>query len=289
VNIKSYQADLLLVFVALSWGLTFALVKDAVEQMPVYAFLFWRFGSAFVLLAIASYAYWRRLNMATLWAGMLLGVLNFGAYAFQTFGLTLATSSAVAFITGLFVVMTPLLAWLFFRKTISKNVIAGVGLSMIGLWFLTGGKPLGMGLGEIYSLICALLFSLHLLFTDRFVKRYSVILLVTIQFATVTLLSAAMGILHDGTLNADWHNGEFLVALVITVVFATVFAFWVQSSMQRFTTPTKAALIFTIEPLSAAVFGYLYAGEALSLMQVCGGLLIVVGVVFAELMTLKNA
>ena len=283
MKIKPYQADILLIFVALSWGLTFALVKDAVEQTPVYTFLFWRFGSAFILMAMASYAYRSRLNISTLWAGILLGVLNFGAYAFQTFGLTLAASSAVAFITGLFVVMTPLLAWLFFHKKISKNVTAGVAVSMAGLWFLTGGKPLSMGLGELYSLVCALLFSLHLLFTDCFVKRYPVILLVSIQFATVALLSAVMGILHDGTLSADWNNSEFLIALVITVVFATIFAFWVQSSMQRFTTPTKAALIFTIEPLSAAVFGYYYLNESLSTVQIFGGLMIVTGVILAEL------
>jgi len=98
-----------------------------------------------------------------------------------------------------------------------------------------------------------------------------------------------MGIMQDGTVWAADYNDAFMVALVATVLFATVFAFWAQTSMQRFTTPAKTALIFTMEPLSAALFGYFYAGEALSLTQILGGLLIVAGVGFAEIMTLRRA
>ncbi len=289
MQLKPYQADGILLLVAISWGVTFALVQDAIEETPVYTFLFWRFFFAFVLMAVVAGKQWRTLTRAAFTSAVILGVLNFSAFAFQTYGLTYTLSSTVAFITGFNVIFIPFLALVIFRRSVSVYAVIGAVIAIVGLWLLTGQKGMELGRGELYTLICAVLFSLHILYTDRFVRYYDVVLLVTIQFGVIAAASATMGLLHDGAVLPMSDSGDFILALVSTVLFATVFAFWAQTSMQRFTTPAKTALIFTMEPLSAAVFGYLYAGEALSLVQVCGGLLIVAGVVFAELMTLKNA
>ncbi len=283
MQIKPYQADLLLLLAALSWGLTFALVQDAIKDVPVYTFLFWRFGFAFVLMLIISAKYIASVNLTTLKAAAILGVFNFGAYAFQTYGLTLTLSSTVAFITGLFVVLVPLMAFFFFRQPVAKAVWIGIALALVGLWLLTAQDSIGFGLGELYTFICAVLFALHVLFTDKFSKQYNVSLLVTFQFGTMAVASALMGLGRDHTLIPASVTSVFLWALVITVIFATIFAFWVQTSMQRFTTPSRTALIFTIEPVSAAVFGYFYLGEQLSAVQLVGGALIIAGVLFAEL------
>jgi drug/metabolite transporter (DMT)-like permease len=112
---------------------------------------------------------------------------------------------------------------------------------------------------------------------------------VTIQFGIITLASWVTGMAVDGTIMPASYSNTFILALVATVLFATVFAFWAQSSMQRFTTPAKTALIFTMEPLSAALFGYFYAGEILSPLQMLGGGLMIAGVLYAELMTLRRA
>jgi len=289
VQLRSWQADGILLLVAISWGVTFALVQDAIEEMPVYTFLFWRFGFAFLLMAVVAWKHWHKLNVPTLYASVLLGILNFSAFAFQTYGLTETLSSTVAFITGLNVIFIPFLALILFRRSVSGYAVLGALIAVMGLWLLTGQSRLGMGVGELYTLICAVLFSLHILFTDRFVQRYDVILLVTIQFGVIALASLMTGILVDGSIVPSTYNKSFLIALVATVLFATVFAFWAQTSMQRFTTPAKTALIFTMEPLSAAVFGYLYAGEILSSVQMLGGGLMIAGVLVAELMTLKRA
>jgi len=288
MQVKPWQADGILLLVAISWGVTFALVQDAIEETPVYTFLFWRFFFAFMLMAVVAWKHWQTLTRATLVASVILGVLNFSAFAFQTYGLTLTLSSTVAFITGFNVIFIPFLALVIFRRSVSVYAVIGAVIAIVGLWLLTGQSGLGLGAGELYTLICAVLFSLHILFTDRFVQRHDVILLVTIQFGVIAAASLIMGSVHDGTILPTTYSYNFVLALVATVLFATVFAFWAQTSMQRFTTPAKTALIFTMEPLSAALFGYFYAGEALSLMQVFGGLLIVAGVVFAELMTLKR-
>ncbi len=289
MQLKSYQADGILLLVAISWGVTFALVQDAIEEIPVYTFLFWRFGFAFILMAIVAWKHWSRLTRPTLYASILLGALNFSAFAFQTYGLTVTLSSTVAFITGLNVIFIPFLALLLFKRSVSRYAIIGAVVAVIGLWFLTGQGGLGMGMGELYTLVCAVLFSLHILFTDRFVRLYDVTLLVTIQFGVITFASLVTGLGVDGSIMPSNYSNTFILALVSTVLFATVFAFWAQSSMQRFTTPAKTALIFTMEPLSAAVFGYLYAGEVLFPLQLFGGGLMIAGVLYTELMTLRRS
>ncbi len=283
MQIKPWQADLLLLLAALSWGMTFALVQDAVRSVPVYTFLFWRFGLAFVLMLLISAKHLQYLDRPTFVAASILGLLNFGAYAFQTFGLTLSLSSTVAFITGLFVVLVPLMAFFIFRQPVAKAVWIGSILAMAGLWLLTAQGKIDLGIGEVYAFICAVLFALHVLFTDKFSRRYSVQLLVAFQFGIMAIASAVMGVAKDGTITPDAFSPPFVWALIITVIFATIFAFWVQTSMQRYTTPSRAALMFTMEPVSAAVFGYFYLGEALLPVQLLGGGLIIAGVLIAEL------
>ena len=289
MRLKPYQADGILLLVAISWGVTFVLVQDAVKDVPVYTFLFWRFLFAFMLMGVFS---WRRigaLSRDAVAASVLLGLLNFFAFAFQTYGLTLTLSSTVAFITGLNVIFIPFLAYLAFKRAVSIYAAIGAVVAVAGLWLLTMQGTMSLGLGEGYVLVCAVLFSLHILFTDRFVRLYDVMLLVTLQFGVIALASMLAGIWSDGTVIPADCSRAFVIALVTTVLFATVFAFWAQTSMQRFTTPAKTALIFTMEPLSAALFGYFYAGERLLPLQLLGGGLMIAGVLYAELMTLKKS
>ena len=283
MRIKPYQADLLLLLAAISWGTTFVLVQDAIRDVPVYTFLLWRFGLAFLLMLLIHARRLPRLDRPVLIAAMILGGLNFAAYAFQTFGLTLTLSSSVAFITGLFVVLVPLIAFFIFGQRVARSVWIGSVMALIGLWLLTTQGVLRAGWGEAYTFVCAILFALHVLYTNRFARRFDVPLLVTFQFGTMALGSALLGLFTDHTLLPPAFSSSFIIGLIATVIFATVFAFWVQTSMQRYTTPGRTALIFTMEPLSAAIFGYLYGGELLSGLQWVGGGLILAGMLFAEL------
>jgi len=280
---------MILLLVAISWGSTFVLVQDAIKDVPVYTFLFWRFFSAFILMGLLSWRELKSIKRGDIIASSILGLLNFSAFAFQTYGLTLTLSSTVAFITGLNVIFIPFIAYLLFRRSISIYTAIGAVIAIVGLWLLTMQESMQLGSGEIFTLICAILVSLHILYTDRFIQKHSVMLLVTIQFGVIAFASAIAGIFIDGTIIPTSYSNDFLLALVITIIFATIFAFWAQTSMQRFTTPAKVALIFTIEPLSAALFGYFYAGETLLPIQMLGGLLIVGGVLFAELIGSKSS
>ena len=282
------RADLLLLSVAIAWGVTFLMVQDAINTTPVYAFLFFRFAIASVLMFFIAYKYLNEINKKTILYGIILGLFLFSAFATQTFGLAYTKSSIVAFITGLNVIVVPFLAYFIFKDYISKNVLIATVVAVIGLYLLTMSGALTIGKGELLTLICAFLFALQIIFTGKFSKEVNVFLLVLFQLITVAVLSLIFSLsLDDVTFNLTY-DYVFFKAVLITAVFATVYAFLIQTYMQQFTTATKTAIIFAMEPVSASVFAYISVGEVLTSIQLTGAILIVFATVVAELKFKKN-
>ena len=280
---RELGADFLLLLVAIAWGSTFFIVQDAVRETPVYTFLFWRFCIAGVLMTLISIKYLSSVTQSVLKAGVALGLFMFLGYAFQTFGLKYTYSSTVGFITGLNVIVVPFAAYLIFKHKASVYSILGAITASVGLYYLTLNSEIGFSLGELYAFICAIMFALHIVFTGHLSKQHNIFLLVSIQFLTVALCSMVGGLVMEGSIMPAKVDELLVNAIVITVVFATIFAFWVQTAMQRFTTATKTAIIFTVEPVSAGVFGYFFAGELLSMTQLLGAGLIMGGMLIAEI------
>ena len=277
------RADLLLLSVAIAWGVTFLMVQDAINTTPVYAFLFFRFAIASILMFFIAYKYLNEINKKTILYGIILGLFLFSAFATQTFGLSYTKSSIVAFITGLNVIVVPFLAYFIFKDYISKNVLIATVIAVVGLYLLTMSGALTIGKGELLTLICAFLFALQIIFTGKFSKEVNVFLLVLFQLLTVTVLSLIFSLsLDDVTFNLTY-DYVFFKAVLITAVFATVYAFLIQTYMQQFTTATKTAIIFAMEPVSASVFAYISVGEVLTNIQLSGAILIVFATVVAEL------
>ena len=277
------RADLLLLSVAIAWGVTFLMVQDAINTTPVYAFLFFRFAIASILMFFIAYKYLNEINKKTILYGIILGLFLFSAFATQTFGLAYTKSSIVAFITGLNVIVVPFLAYFIFKDYISKNVLIATVIAVVGLYLLTMSGALTIGKGELLTLICAFLFALQIIFTGKFSKEVNVFLLVLFQLITVAILSLIFSLsLDDVTFNLTY-DYVFFKAVLITAVFATVYAFLIQTYMQQFTTATKTAIIFAMEPVSASVFAYISVGEVLTNIQLTGAILIVFATVVAEL------
>ncbi len=285
-RVRGFGADFSLLLVAISWGGTFFIVQEALKETPVYIFLFWRFMIAAVLMAIFSLKEFRKLDFDTLKAGTVLGLFMFVGYATQTFALTYIYSSTVAFITGLYVVIVPIALFLIFAKRVSLYSLFGICCAAVGLYLMQDGGELGgFGRGEFYAFICAVMFALHIVYTDLYVKKYSAFLLVTIQFTVVGLLCFVGALVIDGGIMPARFDAVFLQGIVITVIFATIFAFFVQTVMQKFTTPAKTAIIFTFEPVSAGIIGYYFAGEEFYVVQILGIGLILFGMLSAEVGT----
>ena len=287
-KLLEFRADFLLLTVAIAWGVTFLMVQEAIETVPVYSFLFYRFLFATILMAIISYKFYNTINKETIFYGFVLGTFLFSAFATQTFGLAYTKSSIVAFITGLNVILVPFFAYILFKDHVRKMVFLGSIIAVIGLYLLTMSGELTIAFGEFLTLICSALFALQILFTDKYSKKVNVFMLVLFQFLTVTIYSMIFSLtLDEVTFNVNMDEA-FLKAVIVTSVFATVYAFLIQTYMQQFTTPTKTAIIFSMEPVSAGIYGYFAGNELLTSIQILGAALIILAVLLAEIKLKKE-
>lgn len=290
MRLRTWQADLLLLFVAGIWGATFPLVKNATDVnaggVPTYWFLAARFTLAALVLAPMLWRRRARLTPTTWAAGGLLGLLLFLGYAFQTVGLGLTSSSKAGFITGLGVILVPGIAFVWLKIRPRPIVLLGVGLALVGLGFLSLDGVSALSWGDFLVLLGAINFALHMVGISRFGETHDTVLLATIQIGTAALLSWGM---HLGTeslpTQVDWWGGtgNVVMAVLICGLFATALAFLLMNVLQPFTTPAHASLIYTTEPIWGAVFSFLLLGERLTTAGYLGALLIVGGMVVAEL------
>jgi drug/metabolite transporter (DMT)-like permease len=278
---RGLVADLLLVLVCFFWGATFVLVKEAVSQVPVSPFLALRFLLAGLLLSLIFPRRLAGAGRGALGAGALLGAVLFGGYALQTYGLARTSASNAGFITGLSVVLVPVFSALAFRARTGAGAWTGVGLATAGLYLLSGGLE-RLNLGDLFVLGCAVCFAWHIILTGRFARAHDPAALATLQVLATGLLAAAGALLFEGGIPLALPPLVWW-AVIITSLFATVFAFLVQTVAQRFTSATRTALIFTTEPVFAALVAWGWAGEPVTGWAVAGGTLVVLAMIVAEL------
>ncbi len=277
---------MLLLITTLFWGVTFIIVKEAVEKVGVFLFLSQRFFLAFIILLLICFVLKRKFTRYSIKSGIILGTLLFGGYAFQTIALLYTTASNTAFLTGLNVIFVPVIGGLIFGHQITIFMKCGVLIATAGMFFLCTGQDLNLNLGDLYGAICAICIALHLIFTDRYAREYDIYWLTTIQIGTVAFFSMVFALLNDDRIFV-FHQ-EIIWALIICVFFATIFAFLIQTSMQRLTSPTHTALIFCMEPVFAAIFAYFMLNERLGSRGVFGATLIFSGMILSQFSLLRQ-
>ena len=290
VRAAQRRADLALLGVAAAWGATFVMVKDALDQVGPLTFVAFRFGlSALAMLPFLLRAPRRarpdRTRGGVALAGALVGTFLFAGYALQTAGLQFTGAGRAGFITGLNVVIVPLLAATLGRQRIGRPVVIGVALAMAGLALLSLGdlasQPLAASLGDLLVLGCAVAFALHILAVGRFAVLHDVLCLTFVQIAAVAVFATLAALLWEQptveSLVAVWPAAAF------TGLICTVVAFSIQVQAQRFTSPTHTALVFSTEPVFAAAFAYWLGGEVFGPAELLGCGLILAGMVLAQL------
>lgn len=286
---KRLRADLALIFACLIWGSTFVLVKDALAGISVLVFIAVRFAFAAIVMAAIFWRSIRQMNARTLWSGVQIGIFMFGGYMFQTTGIQYTTPTKAAFITGMCVVLVPLLLALFTRRRITPWVWTGVASAVVGLYFLTV-PPQGLGAlnrGDPIVFGCAIMFALHIIFIGRYVGAHSVGALAFLQVATTAVLAM---VFLPAFAAAGWEqprlvwSREVILAIVITAIGSTVIGFSFQTWAQQHTSPSHTAIIVSLEPVFAAITSWLFAGERFGARTLAGAALILAGIVIAELM-----
>ena len=266
--------------VASVWCLTFVMVQDAIEELPPLAFLAYRFVPAGLLVAVFARRALRKLGPDGWRAGLVMGVFLTAGYIFQTLGLEHTSASNAGFITGLFVVLTPLFGLLFFRVPVGPVAWAAAGVSALGLLLLTGAGGDASLRGDGLVLGCACAFAVHILVTERAVRHHDVAALVAVQLTfcgVVCLLAAALA----GDLEAP-RGATVWSALLVTSLLASALGFIVQSYAQRVISSSRTALILAAEPAFAGLFGYWLQDDRLSAAGWCGAALILGAIVAVD-------
>jgi len=274
------KAEVFLLLVTLIWGSTFAITKSALEDASPFVYTSLRFILASILFGVFSFPKLKSLNLRSFVKGGILGVLLFIGFATQTVGLLYTTASKSAFLTAMMVVFTPLCQVLIERKFPKLGNIIGVLLVTIGLYFLTSPSGSEFNFGDGLTLICAVSFGFYIVLLDMFSQDCDASHLTAMQFFTTAILATVAG------LGFEDRRVEFtrplLLSLAYLSVFASVIALSVQARYQKFTTPTRAAVIFSIEPVIAAVFAYSMLGERVGGQGILGAGIIMCGVLVSE-------
>ena len=274
------RATFVLVLTTGIWGFTFVTNQSLLKTMSAIDVMTWRFGIAALLLFLGKPSALKQLNRRTALQGIVLGALLSIGYVTQLVGLTTTTATASGFITGLFVIFTPIISSTIFRQRITKVAWLAVGLTTVGLGLLAL-KGWSMGRGDLLTLICAFVFACHIVGLGQWSRTHIAYALTTLQISVVFIISLIVSLTQGGpevhnTL-ANWRDLTFLA------VFATCLCFFGQTWAQSKLTATRTGIILTLEPVFCGIAGVTIAHDHLSQRMIIGALLILAAMYLIEL------
>jgi drug/metabolite transporter (DMT)-like permease len=286
---KRLRAELALALCTLLWGSTFVVVKNSLDHSSVFVFLALRFTLAGACMAVFSPKVFRALQREEIFAGVRLGFFMFCGYAFQTAGLRYTTASNSGFITGSSVVLVPLILALFWGKRVTLWVYFGTIAAGTGLHFLTvpvtGVAHLNRG--DVLTFFAAISYAVHIILVGEYAREHSVAALSVLQVLACAVMAWLTAFGADAIrwqLMRFSSTPELWAGIAVCALFATAVAFSLQLWAQQYTTPSHAAILFTLEPVFAMITSYLGLGERLGLRSVAGAGMVLVGILAAELL-----
>lgn len=298
---KKYFGESALLVNTLIWGGTFALIKSAFTDISPTLFVGLRFGLATLLIIPFIYGRLRSLNKETLFAGAILGVFYFSGFAAQTIGLNLTTATKSGFITGTFVIFIPILQLIIEKRRPRWFNLLSILLVLFGLIMLSSGgdnvlgffKQLGsdFNTGDLLTLICALLFAFQVVYVDVFTKKYDYLPMVFVQLLITGAGGFILSLIFSATSLEPIRfslTGNLVFAVLYTSIFASILATVIQLKFQKIVSPTKAGIIYSVEPIFAAVFAYFLLNEKISNFGLVGCALIFLGLIISEIFSAKD-
>ena len=268
--LKMRLAPWALLSVSAAWGMAFVVMKDAIERQSVNNFLFTRFSLAVIVMIALKPSVIRQFDRDLILragsAGIFLGL----GYIFQTLGLARTGAAITGFVTGLYVVFTPLLSYFFLKERLTKLIWTCVFIATVGLGLLSI-RGFSVGIGEMLVLASAFFFAAHIIALGKWSSGRDVYAMTIVQLAMCALLSGLASIPEGYSAPPDY--GVWAV-VVFTAVVCTAVAFVVQTWSQAHMTTTKVAVILTMEVVFAALFAIIFGGERLTLQATLGGLMV---------------
>lgn len=277
---KIRLAVIALLFVGFVWGAAFVLMKDAIVLQPYMDFLATRFTIAALAMILLRPVVSLKFEAGDLKYGGLIGVVLAFGYITQTIGLELTTAATSGFLTGLYVVFTPLIAWLFVRRKISGKVAIGVLFSIVGMAIFSGAATsTEFQVGQIWLVVCAVLYAVHILLLGHYGQTRNSYRFAMLQIAAVAIVTWGFALV-DGYQPPP--NLEVWFAVLFTALLSTVLAFWIQTWAQTLLDPARVALLITSEVIFTALLAIGLGQEPLTLAIVVGGGMMLTAMLIVE-------
>ena len=285
---KSTSATLGILFVAFIWGVEFVLIHNAIKILEPHSFNAIRFGVASLFIGLCALVWKTRggFNWRMVSHGCLLGLLLYLGFSLQTFGLLYTSVSNCAFITSLNVVLVPVVAIFLQGERPRLFTVIGVSVAAAGLYFLTAEGATPFNIGDLLTLICAVMFALHIVYTGKYSRQHHALPLILVQLLAVSVFSFTSALVFE-----DWQrlleikiigDPNVLLAILIASILGTGLAIMVQTLAQGHLGSTRVAMIFTLEPVFAAMTAFLVLNEQLPAAAGFGAGMILTGIVLAE-------
>lgn len=274
-------ADLTLLLVAILWGTTFAVTKDSLNYAnPIYIIAI-RFVVGFLLMAIIFWKKAVNIQKYELKGGALVGIILFFAFLIQVIGLRFTTASKQSFIAGIFVVIVPFLSWILYSKRPDLRTFIGAIVCFIGLSLLTIEKGFNISFGDSISIFSSFLFGAHIITNGYFAQRQDVVKLTIIQFGVVGVLASTAALIFVPLPKTMGMHG--LLSILYLGVFCTGLAYFMQTLGQKYTLPTHAALILSMESVFGSILAVIMLGESVTIKMVIGCIAILASILISEL------
>ncbi len=279
-NISSKRkiiAIFLLILTTVLWGTSFIITKNITEDVPIFLYLGIRFLIGFIGF-IPFFPRLKNLNKKIILMGSITGLLYFFGMVFQTYGLQSTTAGKTGFITGLSTVIVPFITWIGFKKPIRIRVWFAVILSIIGMAFLLLEGASKFIIGDLLVLVCAIIFAFYIVLNDKYVNLSDVYLYSIVQVLIIFISSFICSLSLQESYNlASAHPSFWFVMLYMGIAVMTLTILF-QNWSQQYQGPTTTAIIFTLEPVFAALFGYIIGNEMLSTFGWIGCILIFIAI-----------
>ena len=293
---NNQRADLFMLLITLIWSGTFVIIKNALDDVPPFMYTALRF----LLASIIGYMLWFRsikgITYRELMQGSVLGLFFGLGFLSQTWGLQHTSVANSSFITGSMAIFTPIAAYVIDKRNISRLQMIGIGIVLIGLALFTqqGVQEVRFNAGDIATLFCAVMWGMYITFTDSFMRNAidvpSVSARLTfVQFIVSCLFSIIASLIAEGPIDAfpgmieqAFSSTDFIIALGYTAILASIVATYIQTRYQHETTPVKAALMFSTEPVAATMLAVMVGMEILTLSKFLMGLVVIGGVLLAQ-------
>ncbi|MHA2429475.1 MAG: DMT family transporter [Promethearchaeota archaeon] len=262
-------ANLFLIFTTILWGTTFIITKTLTQDIPIFLYL----GLRYLLGTIGFiplFFHFKYFNKKILLVGILTGFIYYLLMVFQTYGLQTTTAGKAGFITGLSTVIVPFITWFLYKKKVRYRIWIAVGLSVIGMALLLLENESGIIIGDFLVLGCAVFCAIFIVLNDKNVRIFDVYLYTIIQLITLTLLCFTSSLILRESYDLFSSQLDFWLIMLYMGFGATSLTFIFQNWGQKHQGPSQTAIIFTLEPVFAALFGFLIGNEILTLFNWIG-------------------